>query len=135
MGSDDNEILNKHVESFVDRMINGTDCRVLLIDGEPVSLSGFNARLPDIVQIGPVWTPTEYRSRGYARTLVALTLQKERKQGVQKAILSTGNPVAAKAYEAIGFEKIGSYCLALLKEPIDLNERLDLGDGGYSHDR
>lgn len=125
LGSEDNEALNEHVESRVNRTINGTDCWALLIDGEPVSLSGFNARLPDIVQIGPVWTPPEYRSRGYARALVAMTLQKAKEEGAEKAILFTDNPAAAKAYESIGFEETGSYRLALLKEAVHLRERLE----------
>lgn len=126
LGSEDNDALDGHVESRVNRTINGTDCWALLIDGEPVSLSGFNARLPDIVQIGPVWTPPEYRSRGYARVLVAMTLQKAKADGADQAILFTDNPAAAKAYEAIGFKETGLYRLALLKKPVDLKERLEL---------
>jgi len=124
LGSEDNDALDKHVENCVNRTVSGTDCWTLLIEGKPVCLSGFNARLPDIVQIGPVWTPPEYRCRGYARALVALTLQKAKEQSVEKAILFTDNPAAAKAYKAIGFEEIGSYRLALLKKPLDLKEKL-----------
>ena len=48
--------------------------RVLLRGGEPVAMSGFNARLPGIVQVGAVWTPPEHRSQGFARACVALHL-------------------------------------------------------------
>lgn len=120
LGSDDDEALDKHIESRVDGIITGTDCWVLLTSGEPVSLSGFNARLSDIVQIGPVWTPPDHRTKGYARALVALTLQKAKEQGIEKAILFTDNPAAIKAYEVIGFKEIGSYRLALLKKAVNL---------------
>jgi predicted GNAT family acetyltransferase len=116
---EDNKTLNKHVTNH-EYLLNGIDCWALLIDGDPVSLSGFSARLPDIVEVGPVWTPPEYRNRGYARALVALTLQAAKEQGVGKSILFSNNPAAAKAYEAIGFEKRGSYRLSLLKNPIDI---------------
>lgn len=117
LGAEDNKELDLIVENRVERTISEKSCWGLLIDGVPVSLSGFNSRLPDMVQIGPVWTPPEYRSLGYARTVVALTLEKAKEEGVKKAILFTNDPAAIKAYEAIGFEKIGHYCLALLKQP------------------
>ncbi len=123
LASEESEELDARVKDRVQRIGDTGDCWAFLVDGEPVSLSGFNARLPDIAQIGPVWTPPEHRSRGYARTLVALTLKKAADQGVQKAILFTDNPAAVKAYEAVGFKEIGSYRLALLKKPIDLKKR------------
>ncbi|MCP3673000.1 MAG: GNAT family N-acetyltransferase, partial [Gammaproteobacteria bacterium] len=115
LGKEDNEALGQHVEEGMEK---ATDRWALLIDDKPVSLSGFNAKLPEIVQVGPVWTPPKYRNRGYARALVAMTLQKARQEGARKAILFTDTPAAIKAYEAIGFEKIGAYRLALLKQPL-----------------
>src|SRR2546430_8524598 len=44
---------------------------VLFDHGNPVAYSVFNAMLPDIVQIGGVWTPPQFRGRGYARSVVA----------------------------------------------------------------
>lgn len=120
LGADDNEALDKHIENRTSAIINGTNCWVLMANGEPVSLSGFNARLSDIVQVGPVWTPPDHRTKGYARMLVALTLQKAKEQGVKKAVLFTNNPAAVKAYEAIGFKDIGFYRLALLKKAVNL---------------
>lgn len=103
LGAEDNEELNERIETEVQRILENSDHWILLADNKPVCMSGFNARLPDIVQIGPVWTPPQHRSRGYARALVAMTLQKAKEGGAEKAILFTANPAAAKAYEAIGF--------------------------------
>ena len=93
-------------------------CWALMVDGEPVSLCGFNARLPDMVQLGPVWTPPEHRGRGHARTLVALCLAAARERGVARAILFTRNPAAEAVYRALGFRRIGMYRLMLFAAPV-----------------
>jgi RimJ/RimL family protein N-acetyltransferase len=81
--------------------------------GTLVSYSAFNARLPDAVQIGGVWTPVELRGKGHARAVVAGSLVLARACGVTRAILFTGewNTPAQKAYEALGFQRIGDYGL------------------------
>ncbi|CCD07309.1 GNAT family N-acetyltransferase [Legionella pneumophila] len=111
-------ILKEQVESEVKNTLEGNDRWVLEENGVPVSLCGFNARLPDIVQIGPVWTPVTLRGRGYARTVVALSLSAAQKSGVSRAVLFTNNQAAVRAYQAIGFNKVGNYRLAILKKPI-----------------
>lgn len=88
----------------------------LLLDaGRPVAYSAFNAWLPDIVQVGGVWTPPELRGRGYARCVVAGTLLAAKRQGVRRAVLFTGreNVRARRAYLALGFQVIGEYGLVL----------------------
>ena len=82
-------------------------------DGTLVSYSAFNARLPDAVQIGGVWTPVDLRGKGHARAVVAGSLVLARACGVTRATLFTGewNTPAQKAYEALGFQRIGDYGL------------------------
>ncbi|AUX41188.1 GCN5 family acetyltransferase [Sorangium cellulosum] len=84
--------------------------------GEPVSCTFFNARLPDMVQVGGVWTPPELRGRGHARAVVAGSLLSARGEGATRAILFTGaeNRAAIAAYEALGFTLAGEYGLFLL---------------------
>lgn len=88
---------------------------VLLDDATPVSYSGFNARLPDIVQIGGVWTPPALRGRGYGRSVVAGSLLAARRQNVERAVLFADplNPAARKAYLSLGFRRVGDYGLVL----------------------
>ena len=81
--------------------------------GAPVAYSAFNARLPEIVQVGGVWTPPDRRGRGYARAVVAGSLLEARAEGVRRAVLFTSNPMARRAYEALGFRKIGEYGLVI----------------------
>ena len=60
-------------------------CFLLERAGEPVAFSAFNARLPDCVQVGGVFTSPELRSRGYARAVVAGSLLAARTQGVTRS--------------------------------------------------
>jgi len=120
LGASDGDKLNKQVEECWNLRLQKNDSWVLLSDGTPVSLSAFNARLTDRVQVGPVWTPPEYRNQGFARSLLTYTLHQEKRKGTKKAILFTDNPAAIKAYLAIGFKKRGDYRLAILEKPINL---------------
>ena len=85
--------------------------------GVPCATTGFNAQLPDRVQIGGVFTPPEARRRGYARAVVAGSLLDARERGVTRAILFTQetNLPAIAAYRAIGFERIGEFNLTLFR--------------------
>jgi predicted GNAT family acetyltransferase len=83
--------------------------------GPPVSYSAFNASLPEIVQVGGVWTPPERRGRGYARAVVAGSLLEARAKGVCRAVLFTSNPMARRAYEALGFRRVGEYGLVIFR--------------------
>ncbi len=91
---------------------------LLLRDGEPVAMSGFNATVPECVQIGGVFTPPALRRHGFARACVAGSLVYARSQGVPRAVLFTepDNP-ARRAYEAIGFREVGRYGILLYELP------------------
>lgn len=102
------------------RAIASEHTRLLLIDGAPVAMTAFNARLPDMVQIGGVFTPPELRGRGFARRAVALHLAEVRENGATTAILFASGAAACRAYEAIGFARVGTYALAILKTPVTI---------------
>jgi ribosomal protein S18 acetylase RimI-like enzyme len=89
---------------------------VLVRERKLVAYAVFNAMLPEIVQIGGVWTPPDCRGRGHARALVAGSLVAARKQGVRRAVLFADplNAAARAAYLSIGFEIVGDYGLVLL---------------------
>lgn len=91
--------------------------RVLVVEGAPVCLTGFNARLPDIVQIGGVYTPPGLRNRGHARRAVALHLAEAQARGVTKATLFAASDAAVRAYRALGFVPVGHWTLKLFKGP------------------
>lgn len=87
--------------------------RVLIDAGRTLSTSGFNARIPEMVQVGGVYTPPERRGRGHARRVVALHLDEARRAGVRKAVLFSASQSASRAYRAIGFQQIGEWTLFL----------------------
>ena len=88
---------------------------VLMDEGTPLAMTGFNAQLPDIVQIGGVYTPPHLRGQGHARRAVALHLAQVRTRGVRRATLFSASDMAARAYRAIGFRQIGDWSLILLR--------------------
>lgn len=112
------ERLDEETHARVERALASGVVRLLEVDGQPVAMTAFNARLPDMVQIGGVYTPPDLRGHGYARRAVALHLAEARGDGVETAILFASGPAACRAYEAIGFTHIGSYALAILAAPV-----------------
>ena len=83
----------------------------------PLAMTAFNAELPEIVQVGGVYTPPEHRGHRAARSAVALHLAEARRQGVRIAVLAAASAPACRAYQALGFHQIGAYTLALLNSP------------------
>jgi GNAT superfamily N-acetyltransferase len=91
--------------------------RVLLHNGKPVALTGFNATLSEVVQVGGVYTLPALRGQGFARRAVALHLAEARASGVSRAVLFAAGPAAARAYRALGFRPTFAFALALLARP------------------
>ncbi len=101
----------------IDGYVAADSHRVLLRGDTPVAMTGFNARLPDTVQIGGVYTPPALRGQGLARLALALHLAEARAQGVTRAILFAASDMAARAYVALGFVRHGTFNLTLFTPP------------------
>ncbi|CTQ49789.1 GNAT family N-acetyltransferase [Jannaschia donghaensis] len=97
----------------VDDCIAADSHRFVMIDGIPAAMTGFNATLPDIVQVGGVYTPPGTRGRGLARRAVALHLAEARATGVRQATLFAASDAAVACYRPLGFERIGTFALVL----------------------
>ena len=121
MNETDSPELRKQARQSVERVVDEGRMWLLLDDGNPVSMTAFNTAATEAVQVGGVYTPPAYRSKGYARAAVAASLLDARNEGVQTGILFTGieNYPAQKAYTALGFQHIGDYRILLLKRPFD----------------
>ncbi len=117
MNEEDTPRFRENVRANVERGLARGEIWLLEHGGRPVSTSGFNATLAEVVQVGGVWTPPELRGRGYGRAVVAGSLLDARYRGVARSVLFTGpdNLPAQKAYEALGFRHAGSYRLVLLR--------------------
>jgi RimJ/RimL family protein N-acetyltransferase len=117
MGERDSETMRDEARKRLESKLSRGVVWVLERGGTLVSLSDFNAHLDDIVQIGGVWTPPEFRCKGYARSVVAGSLLAAKRRAAERAVLFTENPAAIRAYESIGFRETGRYGLIRFEEP------------------
>ncbi len=122
LGEEDGLQLREHCRAAVERSVRERKAWVLEREGQLVARTAFNTAIQEAVQVGGVWPPPEYRSRGYGRAAVAVSLLEARSEGASIAILFTGeeNYPARKAYEALGFQRIGDYRILILKSPVEL---------------
>jgi uncharacterized protein len=76
--------------------------------GQVVSLVGAGGETPHGIRIGPVYTPPEFRGRGYASALTAAASQDQLDRGRRFVFLFTdlANPTSNKIYQAIGYEAV-----------------------------
>ena len=93
------------------------DVRLLIERGLPVAMTGFNAVLSDMVQVGGVYVPKDRRNLGYGRRAVGLHLHEARVKGARRAVLFAASRTASRAYEGLGFERVGTYRVCLFAEP------------------
>lgn len=117
LGQVENQKLRDESRKTVEKRQADKSHFCLVREQTPVAYCTFNARLPDIVQIGGVWTPPQLRGNGYAKSVVAGALMSARLQGMTQAVLFTSpnNIPAQSAYRAIGFQPTGEeYGLFLL---------------------
>jgi predicted GNAT family acetyltransferase len=76
--------------------------------GRAVSLAGKGRRTPRGVSIGPVYTPLEWRGRGYASACVAALSQMILDEGKEFCTLFTdlANPTSNNIYQKIGYRPV-----------------------------
>jgi len=117
IGAPDDDDTAAEARGSVERHVREGSQWILLDGARPVACSTFNARLPDTVQIGGVWTPHALRGRGYGRSVVAGSLLAALDEGVTRSILFTepANAPARRAYQALGYRIIGDYGLVLFR--------------------
>jgi predicted GNAT family acetyltransferase len=80
-------------------------------DGQPVSLVGVNPAVAGVVRIGPVYTPPQFRHRGYAGSAVAALSRRALAGGAQRCMLFTdlANPTSNKIYAEVGYRRCGDW--------------------------
>jgi hypothetical protein len=105
LGDDDPGDPGQLVERW---LAGGARAAYLWDDGGPVSLAAVGGPTPHGCRVGPVYTPPELRSRGYASACVAAATQLQLDRGRQFVFLFTdlANPTANHIYEAIGYEPV-----------------------------
>jgi uncharacterized protein len=95
-------------EHVVDHRLEADSAGVVLWeDGPTVSLAAFGNPTPNGNRIGPVYTPPEYRRRGYASALVAeLSERLLEKKRFCFLFTDLANPTANRIYEQIGYRRV-----------------------------
>jgi predicted GNAT family acetyltransferase len=77
-------------------------------DGHPVAMAGWAGRTPNGVRINSVYTPPEFRGRGYASNLVAHLSARMLSEGRKFCFLFTdqANPTSNGVYQRIGYQAV-----------------------------
>jgi len=103
------------MRAVVEHTLSGGRCHLWDVDGEPVSMVAHQPHAP-VVRIGPVYTPPQHRTRGYARRLTyEVTRRLLDTPGVDRASLYTdvANPVSNSIYRQIGYLPIEEHSVLL----------------------
>ena len=97
-------------EHWLGRTLAGPDSGIVLwVDGDQaVSFSGYGGLTPNGIRVGPVYTPLEFRRRGYASALVAEQTQMLLDRGRKFCFLFTdlANPTSNSIYQRIGYRPV-----------------------------
>jgi uncharacterized protein len=96
-------------EQLVNRRLGGSTDGLCLWDDEgPRTLAGFTGPTPHGIRVGPVYTPPEHRSRGYASACVAALSQLLLDRGYRFCFLYTdlANPTSNRIYQRIGYASV-----------------------------
>jgi uncharacterized protein len=98
------------VDAIIDRLVRRIGRTIYLWEdaGRPVCLVGAGGETPHGTRIGPVYTPPEFRGRGYASNLTAAVSQEQLDAGRRFCFLFTdlANPTSNRIYQAIGYEAV-----------------------------
>ncbi|MUG91701.1 GNAT family N-acetyltransferase [Scytonema sp. UIC 10036] len=99
--------VNEHIEREVDNRLKQQNT-YLWEDSAPVSLVSCKQVLPKVGRINLVYTPPEYRRKGYASACVATLSQKLLDRGCSYCLLiaDVANSTANHIYQAIGYRPI-----------------------------
>jgi predicted GNAT family acetyltransferase len=111
---DDAHSIRVRAATFLDGQLNAGYVWVAVVGDELVSMSAFNAALPDIVQLGGIFTPPRYRGRSHAKRAIAAQLLAAGEAGASRSVLFTKDPSAVRCYEALGFEWLSEFALVML---------------------
>ncbi|HEY9848305.1 MAG TPA: GNAT family N-acetyltransferase [Leptolyngbyaceae cyanobacterium] len=93
---------------FIDYKLKN-NCLYLWEDGVPVSMVGYaRGGTPNGKPIAPVYTPPEYRKKGYATSCVATLSQQLLQENSRYCFLFTdlSNPTSNHIYQTIGYQPV-----------------------------
>jgi predicted GNAT family acetyltransferase len=88
-----------------------TRMRLWLYEGKPVSMAAAGRKTANGMSVGPVYTPQEFRGKGYGSAVTAAVSQAILNSGKQCCFLYTdmSNPTSNKIYQAIGYRYLNAH--------------------------
>ncbi len=101
------------------RMYIRSGCAWLWVDGRPVSLAVWQGPTPRGVRISSVYTPPEFRRRGYAGAVTAAVTADRLASGRAYCFLFTdaANPTSNSVYRKLGYRQIGEFRRIRFRDP------------------
>ena len=89
-------------------------------EGEPRSMAAWTRRTPTTVSVNLVYTPPEWRGRGYATACVAALTRDHLADGVRQCLLFTDidNPISNAVYARIGYRPCLDFREVRFRQPI-----------------
>jgi len=86
--------------------------------GTPVSIAITSRTTPHSVSVGAVFTPEEYRGRGYSQACVSHLSQQELDRGYRYVCLFTdlNNPISNHVYQKIGYRMVSKFVMIQYKK-------------------
>lgn len=96
-----------------DNPVQMVDRRPLYVweDREPASVVALSPAIAGVARIGPVYTPSRLRGRGYASSAVAAVSRSALAAGARQCILYTdlANPGSNRIYAALGYRRVADW--------------------------
>ena len=89
----------------------GRNSHFIWEDGVPVAQAAFGRETEGIAVVNWVYTPTQYRGRGYATSVVAEVTKAILARGKQYACLfaDAANPASCAVYHKLGYEDVCTF--------------------------
>ncbi len=87
------------------------------VDGDPVSIAGVSPAFEGVARIGPVYTPPQWRGRGYGGAVTAAIGELAARRGATSVILFTdlANPRSNSLYIKLGYQPVEDRALLLFQ--------------------
>jgi predicted GNAT family acetyltransferase len=87
--------------------------------GEPVAVAGRNVMVAGVSRIGPVYTPPQFRRRGYGAAATYACTRDALAQGAQAVLLFTDltNPTSNAIYQRLGYNPVDDRVIIRFNQP------------------
>jgi predicted GNAT family acetyltransferase len=101
-------VAERHSERAADRALATGGCFFWADESDrPVSLAARRAVVAGSARIGPVYTPSEHRGKGYGSAVTAATTRSVLAEGAVPVLFTDlANPTSNKIYQALGYRPV-----------------------------